>query len=149
MEEIELMNMCMIEDGESDRVVVQRRIKGNWKGIAFPGGHIEPGESVVDSVIREVKEETGLTVSEVRLCGVKDWCEEGKRGVVFLFKTSCYGGELLKETEEGEVFWCPKKEILEHRTANNFEYMLKVFLNEELTENFAKYEPDFWRQSLY
>ena len=71
MEEIELMNMCMIEDGESDRVVVQRRIKGNWKGIAFPGGHIEPGESVVDSVIREVKEETGLTVSEVRLCGVK------------------------------------------------------------------------------
>lgn len=58
-------NMCMIYD--KDKVLVQDRIKDDWKGIVFPGGHVEPQESFVDSVIREVYEETGLTISNVEL----------------------------------------------------------------------------------
>ena len=51
---VELTNMVMIEDKKSGKVLVQERIK-SWRGVSFPGGHIEPGESFVDSAVREVK----------------------------------------------------------------------------------------------
>jgi 8-oxo-dGTP diphosphatase len=46
--------------------------RSNWPGVAFPGGHVEKGESFTDTVIREVQEETGLTISSPRLCGITD-----------------------------------------------------------------------------
>ena len=59
-ETVEFTNMCMICDGS--RVVVIDRKKRDWPGITFPGGHIGPGESFTDAVIREVQEETGLHI---------------------------------------------------------------------------------------
>ena len=82
-----LTNMCMITDG--DRVLVQDRADEGWPGIIFPGGHVEEGESIVDSVIREVSEETGLTVSDIRFCGIKQWTDEDDEGIIehlFVFK---------------------------------------------------------------
>ena len=67
-EKAEFTNMCMIYDGEGN-ILVQDRIK-SWCGIAFPGGHLELKESIVESVIREVKEETGLDISNLELCGI-------------------------------------------------------------------------------
>ena len=46
-----LTNMCMVYDG--NRILVQDRMNPNWPGITFPGGHIDPKESFVESVIRE------------------------------------------------------------------------------------------------
>lgn len=52
---MELANMCMLYD-EKGRVLVEEKILGeNEKGIIFPGGHVEPGESLKDSVIREME----------------------------------------------------------------------------------------------
>ena len=51
-ETVEFMNMCMIFNG--DKVLVQDRKKQSWSGIAFPGGHVEAGESFTEAVIREV-----------------------------------------------------------------------------------------------
>lgn len=68
-EKAELTNMCMIYDG-AGRVVVQDKVGKNWGGITFPGGHVEKDESFVDSVIREVKEETGLDIQSPKLCGI-------------------------------------------------------------------------------
>ena len=59
MEQVILTNMCMVSDG-CGNVLMQRRLDPNWPGLVFPGGHVEPGESFVDSVIREVREETGV-----------------------------------------------------------------------------------------
>ena len=69
-EKAELTNMCMIYDG-AGRVVVQDKVGKSWGGITFPGGHVEKDESFVDSVIREVKEETGLDIQSPKLCGIK------------------------------------------------------------------------------
>ena len=55
----------MICDGS--RVVVIDRKNRDWPGITFPGGHIEPGESFTDAVIREVQEETGLHIRSPQL----------------------------------------------------------------------------------
>ena len=66
-----LTNMCMLRQG--DRVLVQDRNDPDWPGITFPGGHVEPGESLVRSVIREVCEETGVHVKNLRYFGTQPW----------------------------------------------------------------------------
>ena len=58
--ECELTNMIMIKNPENNCVLVQNRVK-YWKGVSFPGGHVEKGESFTESAVREVKEETGWT----------------------------------------------------------------------------------------
>ena len=52
MEQVTFTNMCMIEN-EKGEVLMQNRVL-SWKGFAFPGGHVEKGESFTDAVIREV-----------------------------------------------------------------------------------------------
>ena len=61
MPKIEMTNMVMIQDNQTDKVLVQNRVK-SWRGLSFPGGHVEDNESIVDSAVREVREETGLEV---------------------------------------------------------------------------------------
>ena len=106
MERVTLTNMCMIRDGS--RVVVQERL-GNWAGIAFPGGHVEMGESFTEAVIREVWEETGLAIEKPRLCGIKNWkntgWEEGQdRYIVLLYRADAFTGR-LRSSQEGRVWW--------------------------------------------
>lgn len=152
MEVAELTNMCMIEDVEKGKVLVQNRIKGNWTGIAFPGGHIEQGESIIDSVIREVKEETDLDIDKVSLCGIKDWYNrsDNKRYIVFLFKTQTFKGELLEGGEEGDVYWVDKKLIYNLKLASGFDKMLDVMFNDSLNEYFISKIPEQeeWRHEL-
>ena len=59
----ELTNMCMVQDSKGNVVALNKR-KGGYTGLTFPGGHLEPGETICDSVIREVKEETGLDITD-------------------------------------------------------------------------------------
>ena len=64
-ENVELTVLCLLQDG--DRILLQNRVKNDWQGYTLPGGHVEPGESFVDAVTREMKEETGLTIIEPKL----------------------------------------------------------------------------------
>ena len=124
-------NMCMIRDGS--RVVAQDRLDPNWRGITFPGGHVEPGESFTEAVIREVREETGLTIARPRLCGVKDFCDAQGRYVVFLYIATEYAGE-LRGSEEGPVFWTELADMQAMRMTPDMPRMLRVFLDESLSE---------------
>ena len=139
MEKAIFTNMCMIYDG--DKVLVQDRKDPKWPGVTFPGGHVEPEESFMLSAIREVKEETGLDVWNLRLCGMKQFTDQDKgyRYVVFLYKTDCFCGE-LRSSEEGEVFWVNRQELCQYRMARSFEQMLPVFENEDITEIFYQYD---------
>ena len=140
-----LTNMCMICDG--DRILVQDRMNPDWPGITFPGGHVEPRESFVESVIREVKEETGLDISNVRLCGVKQFThKEGKyRYIVFFYQTDTYSGE-VKSSAEGKVFWIRRNELQNYVLAEGFESMVEVFFSEELSENYWWFESGQWKE---
>ena len=96
-------NMCMVSDGHG-RVVALDKVRGGYTGLTFPGGHAEPGESFTASVMREVREETGLAISRPEFIGVYQWTEDGVRNVIFLYKAVAIGGK-LRDSEEGHVFW--------------------------------------------
>ena len=130
-ENVELTVLCLIHEG--DRILLQNRIKRDWQGYTLPGGHVEPGESVVDAVIREMKEETGLTVRDPRLCGVKQFPIERGRYLVFLFKTDTFSGELVS-SEEGKMEWVCRRDLHKLNTVADFEQLLAVFDREDLTE---------------
>ena len=88
---VTLTNLCMIT--KDDEILVIDRQKKDWPGFTFPGGHVEDDESIVDSVIREVKEETGLNIQNPKLCGVKDWVNsDGSRYIVFLYTCNTFTG---------------------------------------------------------
>ena len=129
-------NMCMIYDKEGN-ILVEERCKGSWSGIAFPGGHVEPHEPFTDSVIREVKEETGLDIEKPLLCGVKQfYTDNGERYVVFLYKTDKFSGEITS-SDEGRVFWIKREELCNYTVALDFDSLINVFENEELSEFFC------------
>lgn len=143
MAEITLTNMVMIQDRHTGKVVAQKREK-SWKGIAFPGGHVEPGESFAESAAREVLEETGLTVKNLVFCGMIHWCHKrtGERYLVYLYKTSDYSGELITETEEGEVFWVSPGELSALKLCDNFPLYLPMFFKGCYSEVFLPWEDD-------
>lgn len=126
-------NLCMISDGMGN-VLVEDRKDPSWPGICFPGGHVEPGEAFTDSVVREVFEETGLTIHDPRLCGVKQFpTESGARYVVFFYKATQFSGQ-IKSSDEGEVFWAPRGQLAQYRCVSDFLDMIQVMESPELNE---------------
>ncbi len=144
-ERVILTNMCMICCGT--KVLVEEKISKWGNGIIFPGGHVEEHEPVVDSVIREMKEETGLTIEHPQLCGVKEWInEDGSRYVVFLFRTDRFSGELTSSAE-GRVFWLEKDEVLQTNWIWNMDGLMRIMADGAYTELFLD-RADDWKPIL-
>ena len=145
-EPVELMNMCVLRRGS--KVLVQDRTDPNWPGVAFPGGHVEKGESFTDAVIREVQEETGLTISSPRLCGIKDWCEDGVRHVVLLYRAEQFTGT-LRSSDEGEVWWAELAGLpsLDLASSDMLD-LLRVFEEDDLSELFYRQDGEDWTYEL-
>lgn len=140
-------NMCMIFDDQG-RILVQDRVSETWPGITFPGGHIEVGESFVQSVVREVYEETGLTIKSPVLCGTKQFqTEQNERYVVLLYKANQFEGKLTS-SEEGEVFWIEREALADYQLANDFEQMLEVFESDRLSEFYYEKDQDQFKINL-
>ena len=143
---VTLTNMCMVYNG--DKVLVQDRVDPNWPGIIFPGGHVESGESFAASVIREVHEETGLHIENPQLCGIKEWeNSDGSRYIVLLYKTNKFSGE-IRSSEEGEIFWATREEILSRNMTEHFAQMMEVFFRDDLSEFYYEKHQDSWKIHL-
>ena len=145
-ENVTITNMCMVFDGS--KVLVQDKKDEDYSGITFPGGHVEKGESFTDAVIREVFEETGLKISSPRLCGIKDWMrEDGTRYMVLFYKTDKFEGTVTS-SDEGEVYWIELEEMKQKKLAYGMDKMLKVFLDENISEYFFYKENGKWTEEL-
>lgn len=118
-ENVELTVLCLIH--QNDKYLLQNRLKDDWKGLTLPGGHIEKNESIIDAVIQEMKEETGLDIQNPRLCGIKQFPIENGQYIVFLFHTDEFLGEVTS-SEEGEMVWVKKSELPKMNTVNDLMY---------------------------
>lgn len=144
-ERVELTVLCLVTDG--DRILLQNRVKKDWRGYTLPGGHVEPGESFVDAVVREMREETGLTVLRPRLAGVKQFPIEGGRYVVFLFKAEQYTGS-LRSSDEGQMEWVPRAKLPRMNTVADFAELLAVIESPDLTEFQYLVDGNDWRVAI-
>ncbi len=124
--------LCMVYDG--NKVLLQDRVKKDWRGFTFPGGHVEKEESFVEAVIREMREETGLTIIEPKLCGVKQFqTDEDERYIVLLFKTDKFEGTLTS-SDEGEMRWIDRESLNDYNLVDDFMELLKVFDSDRYNE---------------
>lgn len=144
-ESVELTVLCLIQDG--DKILLQNRVKKDWKGYTLPGGHVESGESFVDAVKREMKEETGLDIINPRLAGIKQFPIENGRYIVLLFKTEQFSGEVVS-SEEGQMEWIDYNSLSEIDVVDDLEELLRVINDPELTEFQYLVDNDIWTVSV-
>ena len=144
-ERAEFTVLCLIQDG--NKILLQNRVKEDWKGYTLPGGHVEPGESFVDAVVREMKEETGLEIDNPRMIGIKQFPIEGGSYIVLLFKTESFKGNVVS-SDEGEMEWVEYDRLSEVNTVNDLDELLKVMNTPELTEFQYIVDGDNWNISL-
>ena len=132
-------NLCLVTDAQG-RILLQKRTDPNWPGYTCPGGHVEPEESFVAAAIREVEEETGLTMEDPALRGLKQFqLEGGIRYMVILFRASRWHGQ-LRGSAEGEVCWASREEMASMPLVPNLMEMIQVIESDNLTE--FVYRPD-------
>ena len=120
MNNIKLTTMCMIykDNGE---FLVQDRIKNDWPGITFPGGKVEKDELITESCIREIKEETGLTISNLECMSYIEWntIEENVRHLCILFRTKDFDGKLT-DSIEGNNFFIKEEDLKNYKLSYDF-----------------------------
>ncbi|MCM3745549.1 NUDIX hydrolase [Sporosarcina luteola] len=111
----------LVEDSDGNILIVKTE-HGGW---VFPGGQVEVGENLMDGVIREVKEESGIDVEVSHLIGVYtnsalykwyDGVTDVPTKVMFDFACKPVGGELCTSDETSDCKWVPKDEVLEYIT---------------------------------
>ena len=134
-----ITNMCLVYSG--DKILVQERNKKDWPGLTFPGGHVEKGENFIASVIREVKEETGLTIYDPLLCGMEEYKADNndERYLMLFYKTDKFEGE-PKSSKEGKVFWINKDDLLKYELSLDLDRIYKIMTDNSLSELIYEYK---------
>ena len=120
---------------KDDEILVQERTKKDWPGLTFPGGHVEKGENFHDAVIREVKEETGLTLLKPVLCGIEEYkvTNNEDRYVMLYYKCNKFKGK-IKSSNEGKAFWIKRKDLGKYKLSLDLKRIIKIMESDELSE---------------
>ncbi len=136
---------CLLR--RKNEILLQNRVKADWQGYALPGGHVEPGESIVDAVVREMREETGLTVLHPRLTALKQFPIENGRYLVFLFLAEEYEGT-LSSSEEGQMEWVPREKLCALPCVEDLAEHLQVIEDPTKSEFLYVVDGDEWNVVL-
>jgi 8-oxo-dGTP diphosphatase len=136
-----MYTMCLVQDG--DRVLlVNRPSEKGFPGYIGPGGKIDFPESPTDGAIREVLEETGLTVTRLVYKGMAEHVEPqtNYRYMVFNYVATAYEGTLLQNPPEGELLWVPISEALNLPMQPWFKERFPLFFEEGTFEIHAVWD---------
>lgn len=111
-----LTTLCYIE--QEGKYLMMHRVKkendvneGKWIGV---GGHFEPGESPEECLLREVREETGLTLTSWKFRGLVTFVsDDSPEEYMCLYTADGYEGSLQENCREGILRWVPMEQIAE------------------------------------
>lgn len=124
--------LCYIED--NNKYLMLHRTKknqdlneGKWLGI---GGHIEANETPDEALIREVLEETGLTLLNYTFNGIVEFINDNYKEIMYLYTSNSFEG-LISECNEGELSWIDKDKILSLNLWDGDKIFLKKLFNNE------------------
>lgn len=109
---ITLMTMCLVV--QDDKVLlIERPPEKGFPGFIGAGGKVDYPESIAEGAIREVKEETGLTVTKLIYKGLDEFTDLScnLRYMVFNYVAVEFEGELLEDPPEGNLKWVPIEEV--------------------------------------
>lgn len=139
-----LTTLVVILDETHENVLLVNRKKRNWQGFAAPGGHVEYPESLMDCAIREVCEETGLTVSNLQLMSISHFegLDVDESYFVFNYLTDCCSGEVKPGDGEDPAQWIPLKRLGEYTLAEGFRERLESMLQGERVEFYQTWTSD-------
>ena len=123
-----------IVENEEGSILLVKTEHGGW---VYPGGQVEVGENLIDGLMREIKEESGIDVEVTQLIGVysntgvykwHDGVTDVPTKIMFDFICKPIGGELCTSEETSEVQWVPKDEVLSMITANAIRTRYEAYL---------------------
>ncbi|MEF2965877.1 8-oxo-dGTP diphosphatase [Paenibacillus sp. M1] len=130
MEEIiKMYTICLIVNG--NRILLLNRQHDSYKGYIAPGGRIEFPESPMECAIREVKEETGLIVRNLKFKGLAEYMNPNKeRYMIFNYITYEFEGDLIADSREGKPEWVQIQDISKIEMQENFRRRISLFFEE-------------------
>ena len=137
----EITTMCAVFNG--DKALMINRTK-SWKGWAFPGGHLENGESIIDCVKREIYEETGVVMENPIFKGIANVYNTVtlKRHIIYNFSCSEYTGVVKTCCDEGEIKWINMSEIEALPMAEGMEYRIPLFIKDKRQELYIEWNEE-------
>lgn len=134
----------IVEDGKGNILLV----KAHDDGQVYPGGITEAGENLIDGVIREIKEESGIDVTVSHLINVVSstmthkWYDnetDVPTKVMFDFLCNVQGGELATSDETSDCRWVPKDSVLDYVTLPTIRMRYEAYLNYSGSVNYIEY----------
>lgn len=139
--------LCYIKDDKNRYLLIHKTGKendlnaGKWIGV---GGKFEEGETAEECVIREVYEETGLTLTKYRLHGlVKFVSDTWEDEDMYLFSADAFTGTLKERCAEGELCWVDADEVLKLPTWEGDRYFVGPLIEgRERIDMIVRYEGD-------
>lgn len=139
--DIEITTMCVVING--NKVLMINRAK-SWKGWAFPGGHLENGESILDCVKREMLEETGLVLKNIIFKGIANIYNtvSHKRHIIYNFVCDEYTGIVKTHCDEGEIKWINLSEFETLVMAEGMQYRVPLFMKDKRQELYIEWNEE-------
>ncbi|MCM3496895.1 8-oxo-dGTP diphosphatase [Paenibacillus lactis] len=128
-ESIKLYTVCLIVN--DSRILLLNRQHDDYKGFIAPGGRIEFPESPIECAIREVQEETGLLVRNLKFKGLAEYMNPDKeRYMIFNYITHDFEGTLIEDGREGKPEWVRIADISDIDMQENFKRRIPLFFKE-------------------
>ncbi|PGC24371.1 DNA mismatch repair protein MutT [Bacillus wiedmannii] len=142
-----IYTMCMIQRN-NEVLLIKRPDHRSFPGYIAPGGKVDFPESIVQAAKREVKEETGLLVSNLTFKGLDEYVnpKENVRYMVFNYWTDSFEGELLLNPPEGELLWVAIDTALNLPMQNWFKERFPLFFEKGTFEIQRVWDRDLDKQ---
>ncbi|RJR09856.1 8-oxo-dGTP diphosphatase [Candidatus Parcubacteria bacterium] len=140
---VDIYTMCLVQDRDKVLLLDRPSNKG-FPGFIAPGGKVDFPESLTEGAAREVFEETGLSVSNLKFKGLDEFVDVKKnyRYMVFNYITSTFEGSLLPNPSEGTLHWVPIDEAKELPMQSWFKRRFPLFFQEGTFEIYSVWDEE-------